>query len=121
MMYYKPGEKVMVKTSLEDEECKSLSGKIVTIKEVHDGEGYYTIEENPNVKLTDRMIYDYNFTFGEVIQVSNDGEFWEERIFVAHIPNALYPYCVVSVDDERTFRMGEPYKVTMFKYAKPLK
>ena len=92
-------------------------GKVVTIKEVYDN--YYKIEED-DFSWTDDMFEGYAFKYGDKVEVSNDGNCWQERIYVGYIDGAILPYICVADSDVDLFYSRKRFNIYYWKYVRPI-
>ena len=55
---------------------------------------------------------------GDLVEVSDDGESWEDRIFLADIEGTKSPFiCVINIDEE-AFISGREFDVAFWKYCR---
>src|SRR5690606_3368589 len=55
---------------------------------------------------------------GDIVEVSDDKEHWIQRIFLAEIEGATYPFVVVSGHRESEFKRGEEFGFSYFKFIR---
>lgn len=54
----------------------------------------------------------------EKVLVSDDGNKWNERIYITTIEWSKYPYVCVDVDDEEDYNDWKPFSVCTWEYIK---
>ena len=105
---------------------KKFCGQVVTIKEVDSC--YYRIEEdNGQWHWIDEMFEGYAFEYGELIEVSRSdieitqsGEGWRRRIYIAYADGSSRPYVCVHSLDENRFREGKSFDCVFYECARPV-
>ncbi len=105
-------------------EMAKYCGKSVTIDSVVIDESYTTcykiVEDNGVFSWTDDMFEDYVFEYGDRIEVSNDGNCWQERIYVGYIDGDNSPYLCVIGGEEHSFYSGKNFDSCQWSYARPI-
>lgn len=57
---------------------------------------------------------------GDIVEVSDNKEYWAERIFLAEIEGAVYPFIVVSECYENEFKRGEKFYTCNYLHIRKL-
>jgi hypothetical protein len=60
------------------------------------------------------------FQRGEEVEISDDGKFWQNRIFLTEIKGADRPFIAVCQVWEDAFREGKPFKTYSWKYCRKI-
>ncbi len=125
-MKYEKGDRVVFKPrGLMEQESLSFSNanenalrgtdRAVTITDTFE-DGTYGCDHLGYCVSTDAIL-GYAFEWGEEIEVSNDGENFAKKLFIAYTPGSGYPYRAMS----HTTDTGTPQGAHGYTYARPIR
>lgn len=119
------GEEFIINDVAFAEKMRKYCGRIVTIVKIKkddlkDGRYlYYIKEDDSRFTWIEEFFENRVFDYGEKIEVSNDKEIWNKKIYVGYILGAKNPYICVGIDEEN-FKRGEKFEIIGWKYARSL-
>ncbi len=64
------------------------------------------------------MKNEFKLKRGDIVEVSDNGIYWDKRIFLTEIEGGIYPFVVVNGFYEDEFKRGEKFSHISFKHMR---
>ena len=126
--------KCAVKNDGTLEQLREVLGKAfpkddADVKDYNEKYEYYYLDINGlwshdvSTHLPTQSVADFlepQFKRGDRVLVSNDGNAWEERIYLYTIDNSKTPYIVVHHWDNKNYKEGDKFHLSSYSYIKAL-